>query len=147
MNALDKQAGQNLEHNHGMQHYHSMAHYHSAGTLKITGSTGGNVLTESNGELRGTGAMRIQCPSSKNTIGSSGSHYWGYGTVSIDTSRASSWSGLTSNVLNSSGSAITNSLTGGSVNSSTSARTTTDNSGGNENRPDNYTIQIWKRTA
>lgn len=146
-NALDKQAGQNLEHYHGMQHYHSMSHTHDHGTLRIQGSTTNKVVTEATKETFGSGALRIEKGVSSNSIGNSGSKYWGYGTITIDTNRTSSWTGLTSNVKNTSGSAISNNLTGGSVNSSAGAKTNTDNSGGNENRPDNFTIQIWKRTA
>ena len=130
-------------------HTHSMTHYHTRGTLRIQGSTGGNLITEANGETRGEKALRVACASSKNSIGNSGAHYWGYGTVSIDTDRTSSWTGLTSTCTNSSGTAITNTGAGSSHNHTLPANTgnnTTTASAMSIMPP--YVIKYcWERTA
>ena len=132
-----------------MQHYHSMAHYHSKGSMRITGSVKGTgyAIGTNTGAIN-EGALQGSEFNMKTSSGTSQSASY-MSKITLDTNLGG-WSGLTSNVLNSSGSAITNSLTGGSVNSSASARTDTDYQGDStdkEARPDNFTIQIWKRTA
>ena len=130
-------------------HTHNMTHYHNKGTLRIQGSTGGNIITEANGETRGSNALRVACASSKNSIGNSGAHYWGYGTVTIDTDRTSSWTGLTSSTVNSSGTAITNTGAG-----SSHSHTLPANTGNNTTQANAMSIMppyiikyCWERTA
>lgn len=150
-NGLIKQENQNLSHKHNTNgntgsessHTHNMVHYHSSGSLRIQGSSGSYIICENADVTSGSNALRFHSGERTNSIGSSGQHYWAYGTLSLDTNNSGSWSGLTSSTVNSSGTAITN--TGAGSSHSHSVNLDTDSKGGTEARPDNYTYRIWKR--
>lgn len=130
-------------------HTHNMSHHHSSGTLKIIGSTENSVITERKDGVVGSGALRIEKASRTNSIGDSGTKYWGYGTLTIDTSRDNSWSGLTSTPKNSSGTAIDNTGAGSSHHHSLPNNTgnnTTTNVAVDKMPP--YVVKYcWERTA
>jgi len=127
-----KQNGQNKYHNHSANHQHNMQHTHTRGTMEITGDyiPGGRDLDLVNWDI-----LKPAFGIKQNGIGNFG---WGAknpGDFLQGNFKASRWwKGLKC-------SAPSKTTTGDSSDEDTTEY------GGDEFRPENLTIKIWKRTS
>ena len=71
------------------------SHTHGPGTLRVTGSVASYIISEGAGNTTGSGALRFTQGTTKNSIGSSGTKYYAYGSLYLDTNYGSAWSGST----------------------------------------------------
>lgn len=124
-------------HTHGMDHYHStVPHKHTRGSFEITGTVSfANVSTEDTGVVSAVGGAfeKSGRPSSGQFMQSVGSGY-AQNANYIDFAASRNWIGESSTE---------------SPDTYGASRQYTDsnNNNANENRPENFTVKIWKRTA